>query len=44
MIHADERLEAEWIRLEGLGESRHDLQVRAVGPLPTDGRALINWD
>ena len=44
MIHADERLEAEWLRLEGLGESRERIQMRAVGPLPADGRALINWD
>jgi len=44
MIHADERLEAEWIRLEGLGEGGHDLQMRAVGRLPSNGRALLNWD
>ena len=44
MIHADERLEAEWIRLEALAQITTELEMRAVGPLPADGHALVNWD
>jgi len=44
MIHADERLEAEWIRREALGEVHDGIEMRAVGSLPTGGGALINWN
>lgn len=44
MIHADERLEAEWIRREALGEIHDGLAMRAVGSLPAREGALINWD
>jgi hypothetical protein len=44
MIHSDERLEAEWIRLERNGKSTEALQMRAIGVLPDDGSVMVNWD
>jgi hypothetical protein len=44
MIHADERLEAEWIRREALGEIHDGLAMKAVGSLPAREDALINWN
>jgi hypothetical protein len=44
MIHSDERLEAEWIRLEQNYESTDVLQMRAIGALPDDGSVIVNWD
>ena len=44
MIHADERFEAEWMRLESLGQETTLLRMRAVGRLPSSCATLINWD
>jgi hypothetical protein len=44
MIHSDERLEAEWIRLERNGESTEVLKMRTVGAVPADGSVIVNWD
>jgi hypothetical protein len=44
MIHADERFEAEWMRLESLGQETTMLRMRAVGRLPASCATLINWD
>jgi len=44
MIHSDERLEAEWIRLERKGENTERIRMRAIGALPGDCSVIVNWD